>query len=250
MSDNINFLIEKRLKNIEKRIIHLLYLQAHLRKFYEDWAKIKPHSNAFLAVYLFSSYSFSHLVLELNKLFYEEEYYSILKLLNYILSNIKNVKWYKSEVKFPKNAIISGRINYVKGKRYLTFEKVYGDELKTKNKLICNLEKRICESKIYINEIKNARDKILAHLDKNYSDYNFDINIEITGKLLSLAFEVFNILSYELTGKSHADVDNFSIISTLEPINKFLKIRKKIYAANRKKQKTINIEELNKIINR
>ncbi len=254
MSDNPNTLIEKRLKNIENRIARLAFLHAHLKKFKEDKDKIDDSSRTIEGVSLFYYYSFSQFILEINKLFDNDtrEYYTIPKLLNHIESNIKHVGWYKSKETYPeptKDQYESGKAIWSSGKRTEWQEPATGTELNEKQRMVRDLKSRIIENQEDLDKIKLARDKVIAHLDKKFQKHNFRIELEMVEKLLLLAHEIFNTLNQELKGTilyiEHIASDT---LSTLLPITKFYQLRSHLISTRLTHEKTIELEELNKII--
>jgi len=251
MSEDPNILIEKRLKNIKNRIVRLAFLLGHLKKFKEDKETIKNPSKTIEGVSLFYYYSFSQFILEIFKLFDNntDEYYTIPKLLNHIESNIRHVNWYKSKQTYPeltKEQYESGNVIWSKGEKTEWYEKTTGAELNAQKKMVRDLKMRITKNQKDLKKIKLARDKVIAHLDKDFLNHNFNIKLEMAEKLLRLALEIFNALNLKLKGSSlyidHIDSDSFS---TLVPILKYYELRRKIIST---KKTTIEIEELNEII--
>jgi hypothetical protein len=254
MSDKPNLLIYKRLKTIEDRIVRLAFLNAHLRKFKDDKTKLKDYSRATEGVSLFYYYSLSQFILEINKLFdaSTDEYFTLPKLLNHIESNIKNIEWYKFSVAYPRltrEQLSSKEAIWSSGEKTEWYEKALGNELYEKKKMVSDLKMRITKNQKDLEKIKLARDKAIAHLDKEFLKYNFNINLEIIEKLLRLALEVFNTLNREFKGSTiYIDHIARDVISTLDPITKFHQIRRKVISTKRTQENVIKIEELNEII--
>ena len=115
--------------------------------------------------------------------------------------------------------------------------------------MVCALKMRIEEKQEELKIIKLARNKLIAHLDRYFQDYNFRIELEMAEKLLNFASEIFNILNQELRGETLYIMvsDNFS---TLIPITKFYQLQRLIMSTRRTHEKTIALEKLNKIINK
>ena len=254
MSEKPNVLIYKRLKNIEDRIARLAFLNAHLKKFKYDKTKLKDYSRATEGVSLFYYYSLSQFILEINKLFdtSTDEHFTLPKLLNHIESNIKNIEWYKFSVAYPELSIdqlSTKEAIWSSGKKTEWYEKALGNELNEKKKMVIDLKMRITNNHKDLKKIKTARDKAIAHLDKEFLKHNFNIDLGIIEKLLSLALEIFNTLNQELKGSSiYIDHIARDVLSTLDPITKFYQLREKVISTKRTQETVIKIEELNEII--
>jgi len=255
MSEDPNKLIDERLKNIEKRIIRLAFLLGHLKKFKEDKESTKNPSKTIEGVSLFYYYSFSQFILEIFKLFDNDtdEYYTIPKLLNHIESNIRHVNWYKSKVTYPKptkEQYEFGKVIWSKGEKIEWYVKATGAELSAQKQMVRDLKMRITKNQKDLEKIKLARDKVIAHLDKDFLNHNFNIKLEMAEKLLRLSLEIFNALNLKLKGSSLSiDQIDSGTFSTLVPILKYYELRKKVILTKKTKKTTIEIEELNKIIN-
>ena len=254
MSDNPNPIIEERLKNIENRIARLAFLHAHLKKFKEDRGKISDPSWTIEGVSLFYYYSFSQFILEINKLFDNgtDEYYTIPKLLNHIESNIKRVEWYKSKVTYAEpteEQYKSGEVIWSSGKKTEWQEKATGTELDIKKKMVYGLKLRITENQNDLNEIKIVRDKIIAHLDKDFQTHSFSIKLEMVEKLMLLALEIFNTLYQKFNGITlNIELIATDTLSTLVPITKFYQLKRHIILSRLHHEKSIEGKELLKII--
>jgi hypothetical protein len=255
MADDPNPIIQRRLKNIENRIARLAFLNAHLNKYKEDIGKIVEPTRAFEGVSLFYYYSLSQFILEINKLFSSdtEEYYSIPKLLNHIESNIKYVTWHKQKVTFPEiteEQYKSKKAIWNSGEKTEWQEVAKGDDLKKVKKIIGNQQNKIKENLEVITQVKLARDKVIAHLDKDFQKHNIKIPLELVEQLLQLSLEIFNELNLEINGASmYLDHIESSAISSLEPITKFYNLKKRIIDKKRTNEKHISVEELNEILN-
>ncbi len=254
MTDNPNIIIEQRLKNIENRIGRLAFLLTHLKKFKEDRAQIDDPSRVLDGAFLFYFYSFSQFILEINKLFDDanKEYYTLPKLLNHIESNIKKVEWYKSEVTYPEptnKQHASGKNIWSKGETKEWSEPAKGKELIKRQELICDLKLKILESQEELDKVRLARDKVIAHLDKDFQKLDFTIELEMTEGLFLLAHEIFNMLNKQIKGRDfrieHTQSDT---LSTIIPIKKYYQIQSRLIKTNLTHEKTIPVEELKKII--
>lgn len=254
MNKNPNTIIEKRLRNIENRIARIAFLHAHLKKFKKDRQKIEDPSRAIEGISLFYFYSFSQFILEINKLFNSDpkEYYTIPKLLNHIETNLKHVGWYKCSISYPdltKEQIAAGKPVWSSGDKKEWLEKANGQELIEKQKMVFDLKQKIQSNNGSLEEIKLARDKVIAHLDKNFMQHNFSIKLETVERMLYLAHEIYNTLNLSLCGGTlgiqHIDSN---ILSTLLPITKYYELQKCILSTRSKHQQAIEVETLMKII--
>lgn len=253
MPDNPNIIINDRLENIKKRIGRLSFLLAHLKKFKADLSKIDNTSTVFDGVFQFFYYAFSYFILEIYKLFDKDnnEYYTLPKLLNHIESNIKYVVWYKEKTTgtMPNMEKLSPNKLFWSKEKTEWADPATGEELIKKQDIICDLKKKILENREEIDKIKLARDKVIAHIDKDFQKHNIRIELEMVEKLFLLAHEIFNTLYQELKGTSldieHVDSDTISI---LLPIKKYYDILTRLTETNITQEKYIPVEELNKII--
>lgn len=251
MKDDPNAIIKERLKNIEDRIARLSFLKAHLFSFKEDIVKIDEPIRVFEGISLFYYYSLSQFILEINKLFSQDpwEYYSIPKLINHIDSNIKYVIWHKQKLTFQeitKEQYKLGELIWSGGEKTEWFEVATGDDLNKVKKIIKSQNEAIEQNKEIIEQVKLARDKVIAHLDKDFQKYNIKIPLESVAKLLNLAFNIFNVLNLEINGSSmHVES---KAISSIKPIEKFNKIQRLIIEKKRARVENISIEELRDIL--
>lgn len=232
----------------------MAFLKAHLKKFIEDEKKIEEKSRPFEGVYLFYYYSFSQFILEINKLFdcSSDEYYSIPKLLNHIESNIKSIEWYRSKVEYiePNQEENKTKNTIWKSSKRIEWQERASDiELKERQKMIADLKSRINNNKEELEKIQKTRDKFIAHLDKDFHDYELNIPIEMAEKLFGLAHEIFDKINQEIRGKTLGiEFISSNTLSTLMPIKKYYQIRGHFLPVRFSKEKTIDIEYLNKII--
>jgi len=254
LTNNPNILVQKRLQIIEKRISSIAFLNAHLKQFSEDDKAIDEKPRFFSGLYLFYYYSFSQFILEINKLFdfSSDEYYSIPKLLNHIDSNIKSIEWYKTKT-ISVNAIEkdsnSGKLVLKSGEKTEWQEVARNNELKEKKEMIAELKSSINEHKENIHKIQTIRNKFIAHLDKNFQDYNLNIPTEMADELFTLAYKVFNKVNQEIRGRTLGiDFIQQSTHSTLIPIKQYYKIRTHILLASNNPKKSIDIEYLKESI--
>lgn len=255
MADDPNPIIQRRLKSIENRIARLAFLNAHLNKYKEDISKIVEPTRVFEGVSLFYYYSLSQFILEINKLFSSdtEEYYSIPKLLNHIESNIKYVTWHKQKVTFAEiteEQYKSKKAIWSSGEKTEWQEVATGNDLKKLKRIIGNQQNKIEKNHEVITQVKLARDKVIAHLDKDFQKHNMKIPLELVERLLQLSLEIFNELNLKINGASmYLDHIESSAISSLEPINKFYNLKKRILDKKRTNEQYISIVELNEILN-
>jgi hypothetical protein len=249
MQEDPNAIIKKRIKNIENRIARLSFLNAHLNKFKEDIVKINKPSRALEGISLFYYYSLSQFILEINKLFsIDSEYYSLPKLLNHVECNIKYVTWYKEKVTFPdlEGQCILGKAYWSGGEKTVWHEIAKGDDLKRVKNIIMIQKTKIEKNQELITQLKLVRDKVIAHLDKDFQKHNIKIPLESLDKLLRLALEIFNELNSEINGSAmHIESD---AISSIEPITKFNELKRRIIEKKIHHEKNISIEELSGIL--
>jgi hypothetical protein len=255
MSENPNKLIRKRLDNIEERVTRITYLHSHLHRFKLDIQGLSKSNRTIEGVHLFYYYSFSQFILEINKLFDNDvdEYYTIPKLLNHIETNIKRVKWYHKSVTYQNpntEELKTGKPIWQKGDVKECYEPAMSKDLEEKIELISSLKNSMTLEEANLEKIKLARDKVIAHLDKNFQKFNIVIELEAAEHLLNLAVQILNSLSLKLFGYQTAfEIIKSDAISTLTPIIKYYKLESYILSNKASKEPKVDFEELLKLIN-
>ena len=172
--------LENKLNEIRDTLIELERLKTDIRfisnKEAEYFSEIIEKSAFFYRTYRNSIKLF---VIDICKLLNPNEDYSLIKTLNYILSNRKRIEW----------------------KRELTADRINGLILKIE---ILNSE--------HLENFKNLRDKHYAHNDKNKFDLEYNVTLIKCWKTLSIVQEIFIELNLCLLNEQYI----FSIL-TKEP---------------------------------
>ncbi|MBF6640959.1 hypothetical protein IVB69_05665 [Flavobacterium sp. J49] len=177
-------MIEDKLKETTLLFFELEYLKSDLisisNKDSNYFKIIVENSPSFIRIY---RNSFKLFVIELAKIVDSKEDFSLLKLVDYIISNRKNLIWKNSEMKMS-------RLNFIR------------EEIKKIEDL-------------HLENIKNLRDKFYAHTDKDRHKieliFSLQIGFEILGTLRQfyeeivlkinnqhIAFSVFSSLTNEM----------------------------------------------------
>lgn len=129
-------MIENKLKETMMLFFELEYLKSDLTSISNQDSKyfcdIVENSPSFYRIY---RQSFKLFVIELAKVVDSKEHFSLLRLVDYIISNRKNIIWKNSEIEMSRLKFIRDEIKKIED--------------------------------IYLNDIKNLRDKFYAHTDKD-----------------------------------------------------------------------------------
>ncbi len=162
--------LQKKVKEILNIILEIEYLKADLLSISNSdtsyYKSVITSSESFTRIY---RNSYKLFVIELAKLLDSKEHFCLLSLVNYLLTNEKEIEWKRD---FEKSKLI-----------------VYRDE-------ILKLEKENLKS------IKTLRDKFYAHTDKNRRDhlpvpYSFQKGCEILKQLR----EIFEDIIFHLNNQ-------------------------------------------------
>ena len=173
-------MLEKKLKETTLIFFELKYLKSDLISISNEdsnyFKSIIENSPSFYRIY---QNSFKLFIIELAKIFDPREDFSLMKLVDYLISNRKTITWKNSEIEISR--------------------------LKTIKYEIENLENS------YLQNIKNLRDKFYAHTDKNRSSIELTFTLEIGWKVL----EQLRLYFEEIIAKVNNQRIIFTVYSSL-----------------------------------
>jgi hypothetical protein len=173
-------MLEKRLQETTLIIFELEYLKSDLNSISNKDSKyfktIIENSPSFYRIY---QNSFKLFVIELAKIVDSKEDFSIMKLVDYLISNRKKVVWKNSEIDIS-------RLNSIK-------------------RGIKEIEN------LHLENIKHLRDKFYAHTDKNRHNITLNFTLKIGWEIL----EKLKIYFEEIVLKLNNQKIIFPVISSL-----------------------------------
>jgi len=205
---------QKEIKNISNTIIYTRFLINGIKEINANYKKVKSAVKDFPAFGLMQRAFYFQVMVEMNKLFDNNESLCISKYINELVNNYRRIVW---------------------------FNNLLVEELR-------EMQLNIENHKEYFEKIKNIRDEHLAHSDKNRK--KISVHIDELDTLQKLVEDISNKIGNALYGTStgYDHHGNGSLNGIFNRLTAFDQLRDMIFEANKNIKDSISTDKLLDIV--